>query len=365
VAQLDRTPSEIERDWLADIRKAGSKVTWTGDLPPAAIGVQPIASPRGGLRVLAAAPDGKKIELADEIGSLDTASARNGGAAFTIASASGKLAANVEGSEAHALIPDSVRVKRIFVIGSAGWESKFVVAALEEDSWKVDADIRVAPGVDVTQGSLTSVDTARYSAVIALDNSAAPRASEITRFAASGGGVILAGTSASSDAFAALRAGAVGKTQALAAGGEPGAITLASLSYAPLSPKPDAIPLDKTGDVAVTAARRFGAGRVMQVGYLDTWRWRMSGDDASQADHRAWWTNAVANVAYASRRASSTPELNNAPVPALIGALGPASAADQSNLAPAQGSISLWWLFALLSLSLLAEWASRRLRGSR
>jgi hypothetical protein len=365
VAQLDRTPSPAERDWLADLRGAGSKVTWTGNLPAAAIGVQPVASPRGGLRILAASPNGKTIQLGDEIGSLDTAIAENGGAAFTIASASGKITASVGGTSAHAMVPDSVQVKRVLVIGSAGWETKFVVAALEEDGWKVDADIRVAPSVDVTQGALTSLDTARYSAVVALDNTASARAPEITRFAVSGGGVILAGSSAANDAFAALRSGSPGKVQSIAAGAEPGAITLASLSYAPISTRSDAIAIDRKGDATVTAARRSGAGRVMQIGYLDTWRWRMSGGDTSPSEHRAWWSDAVANVAYVAHGADSAPGIDNAPVADLIGLLGPASAGQHADLAPASMSISLWWLFALLSLSLLAEWASRRLRGSR
>jgi hypothetical protein len=115
----------------------------------------------------------------------------------------------------------------------------------------------------------------------------------------------------------------------------------------------------------VVAARRFGSGRVIQSGYLDTWRWRMSGSDASPQEHRAWWTDAVANVAYASRPSVSSTKMDNAPVANLIGALGPASSPQHADLSPASGPIPMWLLFALLSLTLLAEWSSRRLRGVR
>jgi hypothetical protein len=366
VAQLNTTPSTLERDWLADLRAAGSHVTWTGNLPAAAIGAQPVASPDGGIRVFAAAPDGSAIRISDDVGVLDTAIARNGGAGFAIASASGKLAASIDGASATTAIPDIVHVKRLLVIGGAGWESKFVVAALEEAGWKVDANVRVAPGVDVTQGSLAVIDTARYSAVVALDNVAASRASELVRFVANGGGLILAGAAAANDAFASLRPGVTGKVENIAAGAEPGEITLAALSYVPIAGlRADAIVLERRGANILVAARRFGSGRVIQSGYLDTWRWRMSGSDASPQEHRAWWTDAVANVAYASRPSVSSTKMDNAPVANLIGALGPASSPQHADLSPASGPIPLWLLFALLSLTLLAEWSSRRLRGVR
>jgi hypothetical protein len=105
---------------------------------------------------------------------------------------------------------------------------------------------------------------------------------------------------------------------------------------------------------------------VLQQGYVDTWRWRMGGGDASLTDHRAWWTRAVAGIAYAPRIALSTADPPDAaPVAGLIAALGEPSQRAGPSLASAAGSISLWWLFALLSLSLIGEWASRRMRGAR
>ncbi|HEY0241472.1 MAG TPA: hypothetical protein VGC52_02295, partial [Gemmatimonadaceae bacterium] len=99
-------------------------------------------------------------------------------------------------------------------------------------------------------------------------------------------------------------------------------------------------------------------------GYVDTWRWRMSGGDDSPAAHREWWTRLVSSVAYAPTVGAARESVDNAPNARLIEALG-APSQPAASLATAAGSISLWLLFAILSLSLLAEWASRRLRGLR
>jgi hypothetical protein len=366
--QLDKTPSPLERDWLRALNGAGSKVTWSGELPVTALSAQAIASPRGGFTILAAAPAAARVQLSDKIGTLDTATAKNGGARFSIPSASGVIHAATRGSTASATLPDSARVRRVLVIGNAGWESKFVVAALEEDGWKVDSEMRVAPGVSVTQGSLSPIDTSRYSAVIALDGSAASRASEITRYVASGGGLILAGSSAGLEAFSAIRPGLAGRTEAgsiLESG--PGSTTLASLPLTPVaSLRGDAISLGRRGSSIATAARRHEAGRVLQQGYVDTWRWRMAGGEDSPSEHRAWWTHAVASVAYLPRSIDTdVSNEDNAPVARLIASLGPSSSAEVPGLVSTAGSVPVWILFTVLALSLLAEWASRRLRGFR
>jgi hypothetical protein len=364
--QLDSTPSPLERDWMRALGRAGTRVEWKGNLPAGAISVQPVASPGGGIRALVAAPGANRVAVEDELGLIEGATAHSGGASFEIPSASGNLVARVGGSRATADPVDSVRIGRILVIGGAGWESKFVVAALEEAGWKVDADIRVAPTVDVTQGSISPIDTSRYSAVVALDATAASRASDIVRYVSSGGGLVLAGTSASVDAFASLRAGATGNIQAPSAlEGEPGSANLKSLPIIPIAAlKSDAIRLEARDGVVTTAARRQNQGRVLQEGYVDTWRWRMSGGDNSPVQHREWWTRAVSSVAYAPVVKAAAIANDNAPVTRLIEALGPGSQTTTS-LATHARSISLWLLFAILSLSLLAEWASRRLRGSR
>lgn len=366
-AQLDSTPSPRQRDWLAALGAAGSRTTWSGDVPAVGISVQPVVSPRGGLTVLAAAPRGAAVRVADDVGPMDTTEASGGGARFVVPSANGPIRARVAGATARAPPPDSIVLRKVLVLGTAGWESKFVVAALEEDGWKVDAEMPVAPGVSVRQGSIGPIDTARYSAVVALDTAAARHAMEIVRYVSSGGGLILSGSAASLEAFGSIRAGVPGRVDAGAIlASEPGATTLRSLVLLPVVLlKADAIALDRRGGLVSAAARRHVAGRVLQQGYLDTWRWRMSGGDASLAEHRAWWTRSVASVAYAPRMRVAGQGEDDAPVARLVAALGPPSQGGAPGLVSAAGSVSLSLLFVFLSFCLLAEWASRRLRGSR
>lgn len=366
--EMDSTPSPSHRDWLRALAGAGSKVTWSGDVVPVAVSSKRVAAPRGGIIVLAASSGAEPVRIFDEIGSLDTATARAGGVVFNIPSASGFLSAEAGGSIARAPLPDSVRVRRVLVLGTAGWESKFAVTALEEDGWTVDASLHVAPGVTVTQGSVSPIDTSRYSAVIAIDGAAAPRAGEISRYVASGGGLVIAGAAAAIEGFSAIRPASPGRTLAPAAvAPESSPTTLSSLRVIPAaSLRPDAIPLDRRGATILTSARRHVSGRVLQPGYLETWRWRLSGGDESPREHRDWWSKSVASVAYAPTIPGDPPAAvtrDEAPVARLVGALGPASGGTGPSLASAAASISLWWLAAALALSLLCEWASRRLRG--
>ena len=379
-AQFDSTPSPTQRDWLGALRSAGRTVTWSGDLPATAISVRRVASPQGGFMIQTAAPEGARVRLFDDVGVLDTANAHAGGARFAIPFSAGIITARVGGTVASAGEPDSITIKRLLVIGRAGWESKFVVAALEEDDWKVDARMRIAPGVNVTQGANAEIDTARYSAVIALDESAAPYSAAIAGFVSTGGGLVLSGTAASLDAFAGVRPGAPGRvTGGAVLASEPGAISLRSLSLIPVSGlKGDAIVLERRDGAAAVAVRRHVAGRVLQQGYVDTWRWRMSGDDQSLAAHRAWWTRSVAGVAYAPNlRSHEMVEADrigllvplrrlrdNAPYARMIASLGEATGQSGLSVAGA-GSISGGWMFAFLSFFLLAELASRRFRGRR
>ena len=367
--EVDSAPSRLERDWLVALSAAGSSVSWSGNLPAVMIDAQPVASPEGGIRVRMAAPTNSKVEIADQAGLIDSIQSSEAGVSLTIGSAVGLIAGSVAKSTGTTILSDSVALGKVLVIGKAGWESKFVVAALEESGWKVDAFIRVAPGVDVTQGSIASIDTSRYSAVVALDNTVVPYAERLVRFARNGGGVVLGPGAASIDAIAPLRSGGVGDASAPAqVANVSGSITRGTLVMAPITqPRSDAIPLERRSETVVLAARRYGAGRVLQSGYEDTWRWRMAGAESSVRDHRGWWTELVSNVAYAPHvvlpgRARDT---DDAPVADLVSTLGPSS--DRTGIARSGLNPSHWaaWLFALLSLGLIAEVASRRLRGAK
>jgi hypothetical protein len=365
--QLDSVPSKIERAWLAALAGAGSIVTWSGDLVPLMLDAQPGATPTGGTKVLVAVPGGSSVVLADDVGPIDTVRGETVGATLALNSKPDHLTARVNGSVASTDPRDSVVLHKVLVIGSAGWESKFVVVALEEEGWKVDALIRVAPGVDVKQGSAAAIDTSRYSAVIALDSSASPYANRIIQFVRTGGGVILEREAAAVDAMAPLRAGAVGRATSELHAGLAAEVSLSTLALAPITLlRSDAVPVEKRASSIAIAARRIAAGRALQIGYKDTWRWRMDSAEGALRDHRSWWTGLVSSVAYAPR--VPTPTVNagptdEAPMIGLIGALGPnAPSGLAANLSGGKSDLTVF-LFVLLALGLTGEVASRRLRG--
>jgi hypothetical protein len=351
--QLDSTPAPLERAWLGALVGAGTNVSWNGELAPVMIEARPIASPTGGTRLLVAAPSGNSIVLSDDIGPIDTVRPQSTGASIDLGSVSDRVTASAKGSLASTLRRDSLVLKKVLAIGTASWESKFMVAALEEDGWKVDAFIRVAPGVDVTQGPAAAIDTSRYSVVIALDSAASPYASRINEYVRNGGGLVLGPGAAALGAMAGLRAGNVADSSIAALRG-------------------DAIPLQKRSSAVTVAARRVGAGRIVQLGYADTWRWRMTGGDDGVRDHRKWWTGLVGSVASAgvlTREVAIKPTHRSgtsgdeAPFAGLVAAIGTSS----PSIGSASFGKSADWrvlLFAVLAVALLAEIALRRARGA-
>ncbi len=368
--QLDSFPSRIERAWLGALAGAGSSVTWRGDLAPVMIDAQPVASPSGGTKVLVAAPTGASVVVSDDVGPIDTVRAQSAGAVLALNAAPDRLIARAKGSVASTSSADSVVLHRVLVIADAGWESKFAVAALEEEGWKVDASIRVAPGVNVTQGSVATIDTSRYSAVVALDGASSPYATRIVAFAQRGGGVVLATPAASLDAMSSLRAGAVGRaeTRPTLAGGS---IRLATVALAPITLlRNDVVAIERRGGAVALAARRIGAGRVLQSGYEDAWRLRTGGGDNAVRDHRQLWSGLVSRVAYAPRipRPAVTEAPKNgedqAPMIGLVAALGPNAQSRAAVNMPGGQSVAMLVLFSLLALALIGEVASRRLRGA-
>jgi hypothetical protein len=123
----------------------------------------------------------------------------------------------------------------------------------------------------------------------------------------------------------------------------------------------DAVALERRTDGVAVAARRVGAGRVMAVGFDETWRWRMAGASGSDEAHREWWSRVVGAVAYAPvvTRADSS---GSAPLARLMEAMGPPRT---TSLPRTRGGVDPRILLALMLLLLVAEWGSRRLRGAR
>jgi hypothetical protein len=248
--------------------------------------------------------------------------------------------------------------RRVVVLGAAGWETKFVAAALAERGWSVDARFVVAPGLAVTQGRPFPLDTARHAAVILLDSTATTEVSAVLRFLRSGGGLILGPGVANLAAFRGIRAGGRGESVWSAASGELVARDQLMLQeIAPLVAGASA--LERRGSHTAVAVRRIGAGRLAQVGYAETWRWRMAGGPEGLAGHRDWWSALVATVAYGGG-AEGAAVGNAAPRAALFAALGDPSAPETQR---ERGLFPV--VLLLIALALFGEWTSRRLRGMR
>jgi hypothetical protein len=301
------------RQWLVAFRQSGTRVTWSTTTPllPTAIDVDPVADPAGATRVQVAAPAGAAVVIGDALGPFDTVRVMPGarGVSAIIPARIRAATAVVGGLAATGAASDSLTLRRVLVLGRAGWESKFIVRALEEEGWLVDASLRVTPKYAVVQGRPGTIDTARYAAVVAVDS-----APSIAAYVRSGGGLVTRG---------------------------------------------------RRHDTVAMAAEHMG--RVARVGYDSTWRWRMADGDSGVARHRAWWSAIVASVAYAPRTGQPAPAAGDAaPLAHLVDALGapgssPATADGRRPFDPTRQA----WVFGAVLAAVLVEWASRRLRGQR
>lgn len=365
--RADTALDAVHRDWLAALRSTGTAVRWDdgGAIPALAIGAEPLADPTGGTQVLVAAPANSRVRLADEAGSLDSTTAAGAGASFTVSRVAGRALVAVGNNSASAAAADSLVIRPVVVLGQPGWETKFVIAALEERGWVVEARIPLSPEAAVIQGDPGRLDTARVGAVIALDEAAIPEARRIEAYVRAGGGLVLGADAAGSSAFAALRAGIPGKRQQpemleIGAGSPRSALA----SYA-IAAGPESVPLERQQGSVVLAGRRVGLGRVIQSGYQDTWRWRMAGADGAPEAHRRWWASLVSSVAYrATLPAAPVVQRKDAPRAQMVAALGPRdSTLREAARTPDRPPGSSGWLLVLALVALLAEWTSRRLRG--
>ena len=352
--ELDSVPGPVERDWLAAIRDAGTSVSWSArEIEPVAIATTAVAEPEGRVRLVIAGADSADAVVADAIGVIDTVELRGSAASRLLRTATGFVSASTYGVRATAPLSPPARVGRVLVLAAAGWESKFAVAALEEAGWLVDARIRVAPGIETRQGADFALDTARYSAVIALDGAPAASAAAIQRYVAAGGGAVLSGPVTRVPAFTRLTP-AVATTRRVA---EPrSGVVLGAV-------KPGAVILQSERGAALVVAGRSGLGRVVATGYDDTWKWRMRAASDAPTRHREWWGALVSAVAYVpAGRDSASFSGDPAPVAALTAALGPPSTSRQAGT-ERLSRVPPWLLFGLLLISLLGEVLSRRLRG--
>lgn len=313
----------VERDWLRAIRRSagGTAVSWSGSSAGVAISAEPEADPAGVVRVAVSAPGGSSVVVGDAIGVVDSVRAAGGGATFAVPGVSGTGAVYDGGVSgrggggadekwgpvlARAGVRDSIVWRPVLVVGSIGWESKFVVRALEERGWVVKTQLSIAPGTVIISPALMALDTAHYAAIVALDSSVKGEFSNVTRYVRSGGGIVAAGS-------------------------------------------------------AVPIVRGIG-GRVAAVSDTATWRRRMHGDVAG---HRTYWAGRVAEVAYVPRvELPVVGGVDPAPVAATVAAFGDPEPADaaRGGRPSSRGPVSVW-VFALMAAGFVGEWASRRLRG--
>lgn len=378
---LDSLPGASDRAWARAVAGAGTRVRWRRGAGrdvgapnadrdvPLATALEPLPDPSGRVRLVAIGTPGAPLAVDDGAGSVDSSAIPSSGARVLDATLDGIVDTRASRSIATTARRDSLLLRPVLVIASAGWEGKFVAAALEEAGWRVDARFSVAPKVSVRQGGDVPIDTAHYAAVIAVDASAAPAAPSIVRFVREGGGAVIAGEAIALPAFGAILpargAGRVAPTLGAVAGDAPRrgldgiALTVS---------RNRALVLDRTGGRPRAVAARVGTGRVLAIGYEDTWRWRMEGGADAPRLHREWWSAMVGSVVRAPAvRAADAPAVDEMPYASLISALG----APEGTGAWDASGVTLgneWWeplLFALLIGGLLAEWASRRLRGIR
>jgi hypothetical protein len=254
----------------------------------------------------------------------------------------------------------------VAVLGRAGWEAKFVIAALEEEGWGVDARLTLGRDREVVQGN-PRPRLERHAAVIVLDTAIGGLAADLAHYVRDGGGLVLAGVGARTRAAGLAEFAPARVTSTLPPlvrefeGDEPThALPLHTLGAV----RPDAVVLAWRDSAATIVIRRAGAGRVAQVGLGETWRWRMQGEGRGVSEHRAFWSRIVGSVAAVSAvtEQGATMADEGAPLARLTQALGPA--ARDTAPAPAGDPPLPPWLGLTIFLVALAEWASRRSRGA-
>jgi hypothetical protein len=367
LVQLDlaTTPDIWVTDWLAALAHSGCAVTWSGSPPAVAMSSEALADPRNSVRIDVAGPAGTAVVIHDSASVVDSVRVSQLGATVVTPLAVGTLVGDAGGQRFSAPSPDSARLRAIVVIGNASWEGKFVVAALEERGWPVIARFHVAPNVDVAQGADVPLDTGHVAAVVAIDTTVQSLGTALERFVRSGGGLVLAGAASLAPATARLALGSLGaRTRPSVLPAD--TVGLGATGFYPVGAlAPDGVVLDRRSAGIAVAARRVGAGRVMHVGYDDSWRWRMTGGAGSEIAYRDWWSRVVAAVAYlpGAEPMVANASTASAPLAGLIDRLGPARpiAAGKTPRAPVDRRL----LLALMMIFLLAEWGSRRMRGLR
>lgn len=371
-AALDSIPEPHVRDWIAAFPGAGTEASWNGGTPaPSAVSVEPVADPQKPAKVWVATQPGARVGLRDELGALDSTTARGFGTVFVLPRLEGRVQARIDGDGlATTDLQDSVSIRSALVVAMAGWEGKFIAAALEERGWQVDARFAVAPSGDVEQGAAqVRLDTARYSFVVAVDSVIRRYADQLPRYVRrQGGGLIVVGEASSAPELAPLLPARWGiPSRPTDFRPETADDPRRSFALGDLyNLKDGAMALETRDDDVAVAGWRVGDGRVIQIGYVGTWRWRMAGpaEDAVEA-HRLWWSALASGVAYAPRFDRRIPgQVEPTPLASLVDGIGAPAPRELELAGILDDPRLLPLLFGVLMGLLMLEWASRRLRGA-
>lgn len=383
-------PSAANRAALGSLVAGGVPLVW-GDSTGArglAASVSRAASPGAPMDVRVSAYPAEALVLRDAGGVLDSMPRAGATVSWRLRSASPPLRVEQGKNSLMLSVPDSSPARRLLVVAQPGWEGKFVVAALEEAGWLVDGTMRVSPTGSVTIGAPQRLDTARYAAVVVLDSMAVDAAA-VARFVTRGGGLVLGGDALRVPSLAMLRPARTIELRGAIAGGLLTEMPRRGLDAWELDLSPTAVVLevdrgDHAHDEPALVARRVGAGRVVAMPYRESWRWRLQGGDDGLMEHRAWWqaavtaaigtTNGMPGESAATRESFPGQAAPYADLVARLGAADarvwqavPSTTVGDERVRRDDIPVLLrpWVLLLFTAAALLAEWTSRRLRGTR
>lgn len=376
--ELLGVPDARSRALLRAVRGSGHHVRIAAPvaLPVTAVALEEEWRTSGGTRVQLIGGDSASRVIRDGAGLIDSVRIDRTGLRSRLGPVMDVLHADAAGVRASAAAIGAAlpAEARVLVLGDATWESRFLVAALEEAGWPVDVGVTLSPRVIVTQGASLVPSRARHAIVVLLPGASPSAVRTLPAFVRSGGGLVIVGEAARSAALGTLRAGAPAATVSGEIGAEASAQPRHGLDLVPIAALASgSVSLEsRDGQVAV-AARRVGAGRVIQVGYDNSWLWRMAGNDDAPVAHRRWWSALLSGIvprtAPVSRNATDAEHdtLDAAPVAAMARDLGlpvirPTLIATTATRSFA-ASLDPVWLLVLAVISLVASWTLRRWRG--
>jgi hypothetical protein len=357
------TPNATQRDWLLALRRTGSELAWTAeDTLGSALVVEAAPLAEGLSRLALLGTPEQNALISDRLGRVDSIRIGRMGAAWVRLRPLGTIRAALSTSSPVTAERDSLVAKPLLLLGSAGWEAKFVAAALEEDGWSMSSRMTVAPGAVVRQGTSATIDTASYGAVIVIDSVSPLDAGMISRFVNEGGGLLASGPGVRHPSLRRLLPRQSSEIAGIL-GGLQGPFPRSGLNTRTLVAFGNNVVFERRNGAVIVSALRVGSGRVVAAGYDDTWRLRMvPADERAPRAHREWWSSMAGNVVQVRLVPRETPPVDEAPYAATVAALGrPLPVGELPD-----GSSPFPWdelLAAVGAAALLGEFLSRRLRG--